>query len=82
MMVMAQSQRREVQLAEGWRFSLVNDAMKSVGAQIAAENYNDASWEVVSVPHDWAIKGPFDEQNDIQIIKVVEDGETKPKVRS
>ena len=82
MMVMAQSTRKEVQLAEGWRFSRENEAMKSAGAQVAAENYNDASWEVVSVPHDWAIKGPFDENNDKQVTKVVEDGETKARVRS
>ena len=82
MMVMAQSTRKEVQLAEGWRFSRENEAMKSAGAQVAAENFNDASWEVVSVPHDWAIKGPFDENNDKQVTKVVEDGETKARVRS
>ena len=32
MMVMAQSTRKEVQLAEGWRFSRENEAMKSARA--------------------------------------------------
>ena len=82
MMVLAQSARKELQLAENWRFSLENDAMKGLGVQIAAEGYDDASWEVVSVPHDWAIKGPFDENNDKQVTKVVEDGETMARVRS
>ena len=81
-MVLAQSLRQEVQLAEGWRFSLENDAMKQAGVAVAAENYDDALWEVVAVPHDWAIKGPFSEENDKQVIMVVEDGETKAKVRS
>ena len=81
-MVVAQSVRKEVQLAEGWRFSLETDAMKSEGDKVAAENYNDALWEVVSVPHDWAIKGPFDENIDKQVKMVVEDGETKAKLRT
>lgn len=38
----------------------------------------DAShWEDVSVPHDWAIAGPFDKQHDIQVVAIKEDGETK-----
>ena len=82
MMAMAQSDRTEVQLAEGWRFSLENASVKALGEKVAAESFNDALWEEVSVPHDWAIKGPFDENNDKQVTKVVEDGETKARVRS
>ncbi len=33
-------------------------------------------WEAVSVPHDWAIGGPFSETNDLQITRIVQDGET------
>ena len=82
MMVVAQSVRSEVQLAEGWRFSLENEAMKSVGVQVAAEGYDDLTWEVVNVPHDWAIKGPFSEEIDKQVKMVVEDGETKARLRT
>ena len=82
LMVEAQNLRKEVRLAENWRFSLENDVMKGVGVQIAAEGYNDASWEVVSVPHDWAIKGPFDESIDKQYKPVIEDGEEKPSWRT
>ena len=32
-------------------------------------------WESVSVPHDWAINGPFNETNDLQITRIVQDGE-------
>ena len=35
-----------------------------------------ATWEVVCVPHDWAIAGPFSETNDLQFAKIVQDGET------
>ena len=80
--VMAQSVRKEVQLAEGWRFSLENEAMKQAGASVAAENYDDALWEVVAVPHDWAIKGPFDEKHDSQVVMVVEDGDKVKKLRT
>ena len=34
-----------------------------------------AKWEPVAVPHDWAIGGPFNETNDLQITKIVQDGE-------
>lgn len=35
------------------------------------------AWERVSVPHDWAIAGPFDKTNDIQSVAIKEDGEKK-----
>ena len=82
LMVVAQNVRKEVQLAEDWRFSLEDDAMKAAGEKVAAENYNDALWERVAVPHDWAIKGPFDERHDMQVKMVVEDGETKAQLRT
>ena len=46
----AQNIRKEVRLAEGWRFSLENAQMKADGAKVAAEGYDDALWGVVSVP--------------------------------
>ena len=33
-------------------------------------------WRRVSVPHDWAIAGPFHRTNDMQIVRIVENGET------
>ena len=36
---------------------------------------DDGPWEQVSVPHDWAIAGPFNETNDIQITRIAQDGE-------
>ena len=32
-------------------------------------------WEKVSVPHDWAIYGPFDKANDLQTVAVTQNGE-------
>lgn len=42
------------ELSEDWRF-LQGDPE---GAETAG--LNDSAWQVVSVPHDWAIAGPFD----------------------
>ena len=37
-----------------------------------------SGWEQVSVPHDWAIFGPFDKANDLQTVAVTQNGETVP----
>ena len=34
-----------------------------------------AQWETVSVPHDWAISGPFDKKWDLQVTAIKENGE-------
>ena len=38
----------------------------------------DKHWQEVSVPHDWAIYGPFDRANDLQNVTVWQNGETFP----
>jgi beta-galactosidase len=35
------------------------------------------TWQTVSVPHDWAISGPFDKKWDIQTVAIVQNGETQ-----
>ena len=48
------SQNREITtLSDGWKFQ------KGEIQQPVEFNYDDANWESVSIPHDWAIKGPF-----------------------
>ena len=39
-------------------------------------------WQSVNVPHDWAIAGPFDLNEDQQFVKVIEDGETEAHLRT
>ena len=58
----AQSQRSETLLKE-WEFRKGHDIEATEG------------WEAVSVPHDWAIYGPFDKSNDLQTVAVVQNGE-------
>ncbi len=64
------AQRSETTLSEGWRFHLGDVS----GAE--APDLNDKQWEQVSVPHDWAIKGPFDRQWDLQEVAVTQNGES------
>ena len=36
-----------------------------------------SGWQEVEVPHDWAIYGPFEKKNDLQVVQVVQNGETE-----
>ena len=38
----------------------------------------DTTWHEVTIPHDWAISGPFDRKNDLQEVIVVQNGESEP----
>ncbi len=63
--------RKDILLTDGWKFS------KGDFPDAAQVNYNDKGWQTVTVPHDWAIYGPFDENNDVQIVKVTQNNEQK-----
>ena len=41
-----------------------------------------AQWQTVQVPHDWAISGPFDKKWDLQVVAIVQNGETEPTEKS
>jgi beta-galactosidase len=43
---------------------------------------NQTEWQHVSVPHDWAIAGPFDKKWDLQRVAIVQNGETTPTEKS
>ena len=61
--------RSESVIAQGWQF---------------AKGASDANtkWQNVSVPHDWAIYGPFDRSNDLQVVAVEQNGETEKTVKT
>ena len=40
------------------------------------------SWQEVTVPHDWAIDGPFDKKWDLQSVAIVQNGETQATEKS
>ena len=66
----SEAQNRDViTLKKEWKFS------KGEHSEAISPNYDDTSWENVSVPHDWAIKGPFDKEVDIQKVAIEQNGE-------
>ena len=67
----ALAQRTTTTLTTGWTFTRGDIA----GAE--APGFDDARWQKVSVPHDWAIVGPFDRANDLQVVAVTQNGETQ-----
>lgn len=40
------------------------------------------SWQEVSIPHDWAIAGPFDKKWDLQVVAIEQNGETEATEKS
>ncbi|WP_071146777.1 beta-galactosidase GalB [Bacteroides ihuae] len=71
-----QSVRSERLLDKGWRFT------KGDVAEAATVDYNDGKWQQVSIPHDWAIYGPFSRDNDLQNVAVTQNLETKASVKT
>ncbi len=63
-------QVRSIQvLSEGWKFS----RLKQEGA--LGISFDDKTWQTVSVPHDWAIYGPFNKEIDKQVVAIEQNGE-------
>ncbi|MDR1273388.1 MAG: DUF4982 domain-containing protein [Odoribacteraceae bacterium] len=58
-------------LEKNWKFSRADDP----GA--IDPGFDDAGWQTVTVPHDWAIRGPFDGNADAQRVAITQDGETE-----
>ena len=40
------------------------------------------TWESVTVPHDWAISGPFDKKWDLQVVRIEQNGEKQATEKS
>lgn len=67
----AMAQRSVTLLEKNWKFT------KGDPEGAAAPNFNDRSWQPVSIPHDWAIYGPFDRSNDLQNVAITQNFETQ-----
>ena len=61
--------RQEMLLTTDWKFT------KGDVPNAAQPTFNDAKWQTVSVPHDWAIYGPFDGNNDLQKVAIEQNNE-------
>ena len=51
-----------------------SDIMLKKGWQFSKDSIN---WQSVTIPHDWAIYGPFDHSYDLQKVAVEQNGETE-----
>lgn len=65
----AYGERRVTTLNDGWEFKKGDAAVES-------------AWQKVRIPHDWAIYGPFDRDNDLQKVAVEQNGETEETVKT
>jgi len=72
----AHAQRSEYLLEKNWKFS------KGDFSEAAKPNFDDTNWQAVTVPHDWAIYGPFDRSNDLQKVAVTQNMETVASVKT
>lgn len=63
--------RSEFLLEKNWKFSRTEDA------NFMTSTFDDSQWQTVTVPHDWAIYGPFSPKNDMQNVAIIQDGQTE-----
>ena len=61
--------RTEQTFKKGWKFT------REDSKDFSRQDYNDAKWQSVTVPHDWAIYGPFSVNNDKQNVAIAQDGQ-------
>ena len=74
--LLALGQRTETLLEKNWRFHQ-GDVPEAVQA-----TYDDSRWQTVTVPHDWAIYGPFDRSHDLQEVAVTQNFEKQASVKT
>lgn len=70
------AQRSEYLLEKGWKFT------KGEVSDAEAPAFNDIKWKTVTIPHDWAIFGPFDKNNDLQNVAVTQNFETQASLKT
>ncbi|WP_437922155.1 DUF4982 domain-containing protein [Sphingobacterium sp. LRF_L2] len=68
--------RMTFMLEKNWRFS------QGDIADAAAIAFDDSAWKMVTVPHDWAIFGPFDRNHDLQEVAITQNGEKRATVKT
>lgn len=56
-------------LKDGWKFT------RDDNSTFAASDFVPKTWQSVTVPHDWAIYGPFSWDNDRQNVAITQDGQ-------
>ena len=77
----------KLQLFLAFAFSLTLAAQAQPRQEISLQNdwqfsRDQMTWQTVSVPHDWAISGPFDKKWDLQTVAITQNGETQATEKS
>jgi len=62
-------ERTNITLKKDWKF------LKGNSENAFQKDFDDSDWQTVSVPHDWAIYGPFDKEVDKQLVAIVQNNE-------
>ncbi|MDR1406760.1 MAG: DUF4982 domain-containing protein [Tannerella sp.] len=68
--------RMEFLLEKNWKFS------RDDNSEAIRPDFDDTRWQSVTVPHDWAIYGPFDGNADVQHVAIAQDGETQASLKA
>ncbi|MBP3356422.1 MAG: DUF4982 domain-containing protein [Rikenellaceae bacterium] len=63
---------RTESLLTDWKFT------RDDSPEFSAARFDDRGWQQVTVPHDWAIYGPFDKEIDMQRVAIEQNGERIP----
>lgn len=74
--IKAQTPRHQYQLEKNWKFA------KGDFDKASQTDFEDRNWETVTIPHDWAIYGPFDREHDLQAVAVTQNFEKKATVKT
>ncbi|MBQ0044406.1 MAG: DUF4982 domain-containing protein [Bacteroidales bacterium] len=67
--------RQDILLCDGWKFTKADGVFSEVALDVS-------SWESVTIPHDWAIYGPFDADNDAQTVAISQNLETVASLKT
>lgn len=74
--MLVHANRVEIILDKNWKFT------KGDPQNANAVSYNDKDWERVTIPHDWAIYGPFNRDHDLQNVAVTQNFEAEASVKT
>ena len=74
--LLVHAQRVEFLLEKDWKFS------KGDFDNASQITFDDSNWEDITIPHDWAIYGPFDRSNDLQQVAITQNMEKKASVKT
>lgn len=74
--IYAQSTRTIESIEKGWKFAQGDFQ----GGELP--DFNDKDWKTVSIPHDWAIYGPFSREHDLQQVAITQNFEQEASLKT